>query len=185
MRKIRIAGIGNVLMGDDGIGPFAIKVLEAHYEFQDGVELIDLGTPGLDLPIYLSGADAVILIDAAQFDAEAGTVRTLRRGDVLRKHTGFRTNPHSPALTESLFLTELNGELPSDFALIGVQGGRFEIGTGLSTPVRLVVPHVVDAVLRELNRLDVPWSPLGNLSGRPHIWWESDLGSENRRTFAR
>ncbi len=102
MRKVRIGGIGNVLMGDDGIGPFAIKVLESQYDFQD-VELIDLGTPGLDLPIYLSGADALILIDAAQFEGEPSSVRLFRRSDVLRNPPGVRTDPHSPALQESLF----------------------------------------------------------------------------------
>jgi hydrogenase maturation protease len=46
VKKVLIARIGNVLLGDDGVGPFAIKVLEAEYNFQDNVEIADLGTPG-------------------------------------------------------------------------------------------------------------------------------------------
>ena len=42
MSKVLIAGIGNALPGDDGVGPFAIKVLESQYEFPDNVEVADL-----------------------------------------------------------------------------------------------------------------------------------------------
>ena len=171
MRKVRIAGIGNVLMGDDGIGPFAIKMLESQYDFQDGLELIDVGTPGLDLPLYLSGADALILIDAAQFDSEPGSVRLFRKSDVLRNPLGLRMDPHSPALQESLALVELMGKMPSDFLLIGVQGNRFDLGESLTTSVRQAVPRVIDAVLSELQRLNVSYCRAAN-ARQPVIWWD-------------
>ncbi len=41
MSKVLIAGIGNAMLGDDGVGPFTIKVLESQYEFPDNVELAD------------------------------------------------------------------------------------------------------------------------------------------------
>ena len=50
---IRVLGLGNVLMSDDGFGPYVARVLEAFYEFPDDVEVIDVGTPGLDLTPYL------------------------------------------------------------------------------------------------------------------------------------
>lgn len=37
-RRIGVLGVGNVLVGDDGIGPFVLKILESHYEFPPGVE---------------------------------------------------------------------------------------------------------------------------------------------------
>jgi hydrogenase maturation protease len=45
-RRIGVLGVGNVLMGDDGIGPFVLKILESRYEFPPNVVLHDLGTPG-------------------------------------------------------------------------------------------------------------------------------------------
>jgi len=47
LKPIRVLGVGNVLCTDDGLGPYAIKVLEAQYEFPEGVEVVDVGTPGL------------------------------------------------------------------------------------------------------------------------------------------
>ena len=46
---IRVLGLGNVLMSDDGFGPFVVRVLEATYECPPGVDVVDVGTPGLDL----------------------------------------------------------------------------------------------------------------------------------------
>ena len=61
---ILIAGIGNILLQDDGLGPQAIAQLEAHHQFGDEVELLDLGTPTLDFVDYLRGRDILVLIDA-------------------------------------------------------------------------------------------------------------------------
>ena len=44
MKSILIGGIGNVLLGDDGLGPYVIRLLESQYEFSDEIELADLGT---------------------------------------------------------------------------------------------------------------------------------------------
>jgi hydrogenase maturation protease len=44
---IGVLGVGNVLMGDVGIGPFVVKILESRSEFPSNVELHHLGTPGL------------------------------------------------------------------------------------------------------------------------------------------
>ena len=66
MKPIRVLGVGNVLCTDDGLGPYAIKVLEAQYEFPVGVEVIDVGTPGLDFTPYLAGARAAIVLDTSQ-----------------------------------------------------------------------------------------------------------------------
>src|SRR5579864_4022906 len=49
MKRALIGGIGNVLLGDDGIGPYVVHVLESRYTFGESVAVADLGTPALDL----------------------------------------------------------------------------------------------------------------------------------------
>ena len=172
MSKVLIAGIGNVLLGDDGLGPFAIKVLESEYDFPDNVELADLGTPGLDLPAHLAGADALILVDSAKLGGEAGDIRLFRRQELLRDRPRARIDPHSPALSESIFLLELMGAMPRELLMIGMQGSSFEPGSTLSTRVRLSIPHIIDAVRRELYRLNVWCAPKAKHHA-PGIWWDS------------
>jgi len=172
MSEVLIAGIGNVLLGDDGVGPFSVKVLESQYDFPHNVELADLGTPGLDLPVYLLGADAVILVDSAKFGGEAGDIRMFRKQEILNIPPSTRIDPHSPTLRESFSLLELLGAIPREFLMIGMQGGRFDPGSGLSTPVRLCIPHIIDAVLRELRRLNVWCEPKASVKP-PGTWWDS------------
>ena len=48
MSRIKIAGIGNVLLGDDSAGPYAVRRLESEYDSDADVQVEDLGTPGLE-----------------------------------------------------------------------------------------------------------------------------------------
>ena len=50
--KTAIYGIGNILMGDDGIGPAVVRYLLSSYTLPPDTTLEDLGTPSLDLPAY-------------------------------------------------------------------------------------------------------------------------------------
>ena len=184
MNKVLIAGIGNVLLGDDGVGPFVIKVLESEYDFPGNVELADLGTPGFDFPVHLSGADAVILLDSARFGGEAGDIRLFRKQEILRNPPRARIDPHSPALTESISLLEMTGAMPRELLMIGIHGNRFDVGSTLSTPVRHCIPHIIDAVRRELRRLNVSCAPKTSVTPRA-TWWESFRPKTARKALVR
>jgi len=183
VRRVLIAGIGNVLLGDDGVGPFVIKVLESQYDFAESVELADLGTPGLDLPVYFSAADAVILIDSAKFGGDAGDTRMFRKDEIVCTPPRTRIDPHSPALRESISLVELTGAMPRDLLLIGVEGRGFEPGSPLSPPVRQSIPRVIDSVRRELHRLDTWCEPKAS-AGIPAVWWDPICEQRKERECA-
>jgi len=61
----------SVLLGDDGVGPYVTRLLAALYEFEEGVEVEDLGTPALDLVDRISGLVGVIshLAACRRFDS--------------------------------------------------------------------------------------------------------------------
>jgi hydrogenase maturation protease len=74
-----VLGIGNVLMGDEGIGVAVVRQLETH-TLPAGVECLDGGTGGMVLLGPLENASRVILIDAAADGNPIGTVtRTIPR----------------------------------------------------------------------------------------------------------
>jgi hydrogenase maturation protease len=96
-KKILIGGIGNVLLGDDAVGPFIIGLLESEYRFGENVELADLGTPALDLTHRIVGLDAVILIDCiAPCDHPPSTVLLFDKEDILRVQPAQRLDPILP-----------------------------------------------------------------------------------------
>jgi hydrogenase maturation protease len=170
-RPIRILGVGNVLCTDDGLGPYAIKVLEAQFEFPENVEVIDLGTPGLDFTPYLSNARMVIVLDTVKSEEAAGTLRLLRDGEIVAKPPPSRMSPHEPGLREALMATEFSDCSPEEILLIGVVPESTGQGTKLTDAVRSAVPQVVDAVMVELERLGHPpvrRDPQAELD----LWWE-------------
>ena len=171
VKPVRILGVGNVLCEDDGLGPYAIKVLEAQFEFPEGVEVIDLGTPGLDFTPYLADARMVIVLDTVKGDEPSGTLRLLRDGEIVAKPPPSRMSPHEPGLREALMATEFADSSPEEILLIGVVPESTGHSTKLTEAVRAAVPQVVDSVVMELERLGRPpvrRDPPAELD----LWWE-------------
>jgi hydrogenase maturation protease len=170
-KPIRILGIGNVLCTDDGLGPYAIKVLESLYEFPDGVEVVDLGTPGLDLTPFLADARMVIVIDTVRGSEPPGSLRLLRDREIVATPPPSRMSPHEPGLREALMATEFSDSSPDEILFVGVIPESTDQGTRLTPTLLEAIPTVLDAVVLELERLDLAPTrrePPGNLD----IWWE-------------
>ncbi len=168
--NVAIIGIGNILLGDDGVGPYVVRTLEASYEFDSNVQVLDIGTPALDFIDNLVGMDAVILIDSVENDRPAGTITLYRKEDILRHGISVRMDPHSPALGESLLTADLMGVCPTEVLLVGITGGTYDAGCELSPEVRDAVDLAIDVVRAELRRLDVPFF-LATKQAEPDIWW--------------
>lgn len=169
-KPIRILGVGNVLCTDDGLGPYSIKVLESLYEFPDGVEVIDLGTPGMDLTPYLADARMVIVIDTVRGADAPGTLRLLRDREVVATPPPDRMSPHEPGLREALMATEFSDCSPDEILFVGVIPKSTEQGTSLTPPLMDAVPGVVAAVVAELERLQSP-AVLRDPPGELDVWW--------------
>jgi hydrogenase maturation protease len=71
--KTLVLGLGNVIMGDEGVGVHVVRVLEQH-PLPANVECLDGGTGGFTLLEPLQEASHIILIDAAADGNPPGTV---------------------------------------------------------------------------------------------------------------
>ena len=169
--RVGVYGLGNVLMGDDALGPYVVEVLRATYDLPPEVTLADLGTPGLDLAPYVAGQDALVLVDTVRSNGVPGEVRTYRLPEILRQPPAPRLSPHDPGVKESLILTNALGVAPREVLLVGVIPETTSTGVGLSSLVWQAVPAVVAAVVAELRRLGLPVEVRETLAV-PHIWWE-------------
>jgi hydrogenase maturation protease len=72
-KKTLVLGLGNVLMGDEGIGVHVVRALQQH-SLPEGVECLDGGTGGFTLLEPLQSADHVLMVDAAADGNPEGTV---------------------------------------------------------------------------------------------------------------
>jgi hydrogenase maturation protease len=170
-----IGGIGNVLLGDDGIGPYVLRILEAEYSFGEDVALLDLGTPALDLTHQIAGLRSLILIDSVNSDALPGTIALYRKEEILRVAPAERLDPHSPALSECLMTADMLGASPENVLLVGIAGAQYEPGEPLTAGVREAVPRAIAFVVQELQRLGYLVHKKESPDS-PGIWWGEPRG---------
>jgi len=177
-RRVCVIGLGNVLMGDDGFGPLAIEIFRCEYECGSHVEILDLGTPGLDLAPYLYGMDLVVIVDAVHAEEKPGTLSIYCEADLLAHRAQLRLTAHDPGLQESLAHLRLSGQTPSELIIVGVVPDSCDFGKGISSSVLSACSAAVDNIARLLAKRGINCfrrrAPL-----QPNLWWLSD----NRSTF--
>jgi len=171
-KSVRILGVGNVLMGDDGFGPYVARTLEALYELPEHASVQDVGTPGLDFTPYLDGARAVIVLDTVTGDEPPGTIKTYTRDQLLSTPPPDRMSPHQPGLREAMMAAEFTDSSPDEILVVGVVPASLDTGTGLSPAVRAAVESAIRAVVAVLDRLGVQ-PRLRQTPRDADIWWET------------
>lgn len=144
-----VLGIGNLLMGDEGVGVRAIEFLQQDV-WPDGVCLLDGGTGGFHLLDYLSSDEPLVMIDATMDGKPAGTVTTLRpkyASDFPRALTA-----HDIGLRDLVEAAQLTGALP-DIDLVTVSIDEIKpMHLTLSPAVQASLPAVRQAVIAALAR---------------------------------
>ncbi len=139
-------GLGNPLMGDDGIGCRIADLLAADPRLPAGVDVISGGADLLRCSREIEGRLKVVLIDAVDDESPTGTVSVLD-GTAAVSNEGA----HLLSAPESLALLKmsLNGRCP-EFRFLGVTVGSVAAGHGLSAALAARVPEILARVLEEL-----------------------------------
>ncbi len=146
-----VLGIGNLLIGDEGVGCRTIEELCRRYSMPPEVQCIDGGTAGFELLTYLDGRREVILIDALRDDRAPGTVVKVEDEHVPRAFLA-RTTPHQLGICDVLAAAELTGIQPERLVLFGIEPKDLDIGLTLSPEVQAAMEKVVHAVVDQLRQ---------------------------------
>ena len=153
MARTAIFGIGNILLGDDGVGPAVARYIDAHFTLDDNVIVEDLGTPSLSLPGYMTGYDMVVFVDAVASDQPPGTVLQFTRDEIKAVEPGIRISPHEPSINDALILLDFAGTGPRDVVLIGIVPETLDSGLTLSPRVAAAVPRAAEAVMSVVSQM--------------------------------
>ena len=144
-----VLGIGNTLLGDEGVGVAVIDHLKAQGGLPGDVDLLDGGTGSMVLLEPMREARRMILVDATADGAPPGTCQRL----VPRFSTDFPPSltAHDIGLRDLLDTFYLLGETPEVVLFaISIQFPQ-EINYGLSPEVAAAVPMVSERIRRELS----------------------------------
>ena len=141
-RRVLVAGVGNVLHGDDGFGVELAGRL-AKRDWPDGVHVIETGIGGMTIVQELMrGYEALLLLDAHEAGGAPGTVRLLEPAlpdlSAMDPHAlrDYFADTHFATPLRALSLLERLGRLPSMVAIIGCEPAQCEeLSIGLSEAV--------------------------------------------------
>jgi hydrogenase maturation protease len=149
--KTIVLGVGNQILGDDGVGVHIANELKKRIQNPD-VTVDEAITGGMNLLDLILGYDKAIIIDAVKSDTEEnGEVKRIPLSDFSTMHS---CNPHDVSLIEAIQMAKKMGEIriPKEIIVIGVMVNQIpcEFGEKLSKNIAAAVPKAVELTLNEI-----------------------------------
>ena len=160
-RRVLVAGIGNVLHGDDGYGVAVVQQLAQRPDLPRNVKVVETGIGGISLVQELfDGYDVLLIVDAVDRKGAPGTIFLLETEvqDLAQwpqeQRQEFLANMHMTTPSRALILARALGVLPPTVYMLGCQPTLYdELVIGLSPPVERAVELSIERLVEELRRI--------------------------------
>jgi len=149
--KTIILGVGNMILGDDGVGIHVVNEVKKQIHDPD-VTIDEAITGGMNLLDLIVGYEKAIIIDAVKSDtAKTGSVERIPISSFNTMHS---CNPHDVSLIEAIEMAKKLGEtrIPKKIIVIGIMMKEIpcEFGEKLSKDIAAAVPTAVNMTLNEI-----------------------------------
>ena len=149
-QNILILGLGNILLGDEGVGVRVIEQLLTH-PLPDEIEVIDGGTAGYELINFFEGKEKVIIVDAVKTNDTPGSVYKMDLSLVQEDET-VQLSLHQIGLKNVFKMASLM-DLNPEVTLIGIVPKNYQdYNIGLSDEVEKAIPLAIETVLKEIEQ---------------------------------
>ncbi len=156
--NILILGIGNLLLGDEGVGVRVAQALDRRFILSPRVEILDGGTSGMALMEVMAGRDHLIVADAVRTGSNPGSVTVLRDGEVPALFSR-KISPHQLGLSDVLMALRLTDEFPRRLTLVGIEPASLAPGIGLTPTVTAAIEPALAQILALLAEAGVSADP--------------------------
>jgi hydrogenase maturation protease len=149
--KTIVIGLGNPILGDDGVGWVVAEEVMNHLPPDLDVDMDRLSLGGLSLMERLIGYDRAILIDALVSESEPGSVIVSRLEELPDTSSFHLTSIHDMSLQNAIKLgRQMGAKLPQDLTVIGISAKHiYDFREELSLPMQEAVPKAAQ-VVREM-----------------------------------
>lgn len=148
-RRTLILGVGNPLMGDDGAGIEAARIL-SEADLPENVTVQEAGTPGWGLVEWIKDWDSVVIVDAAQMGLTPGEWQRFDSSDVRLIAGEKSISLHQTDLAGGLALAQALDMLPKEITFYGIEPESTDQGMDLSPAIRSSLPELVKNILQEV-----------------------------------
>lgn len=151
-KKVLILGVGNYLMGDEGVGVHVIYEME-EIDLPDYIDVLDGGTGGFFLMSYFDAYPVVIFLDATMDGKALGSVSVLR--PKFSSDFPSALSVHDVGLKDMIDAIYLQEKRP-DIHLITVSINEISpMNMELSKEVAESVPSVIETILKVAEKYKV------------------------------
>ena len=149
-KEIVVVGVGNILLGDEGVGIRAVELLERS-ELPANVKVLDLGTNFLDITSHIDNAEKLIIIDAISAGNESGRLYRFRYDELEAIKANMRSAHQISILNVLKLLRELYANMREcEVVLIGVEPKTIDMGLELSQEVESALPRIIEKIDAEI-----------------------------------
>jgi len=154
--KIIIIGLGNPILGDDGVGAIVVNMLKEQIDIDDSIEIRIEDVGGLELAEIILGYDAAIIVDAAI--TQKHPVGTVFVKDIDEyPYTAHTANPHDINLIMgvSLFRRFFPEKVPNKIIVVGIEinANNLKFSNVLSPEIKNAAEKAVGTILKLLNSI--------------------------------
>jgi hydrogenase maturation protease len=146
--KVVVLGVGNLLLGDEGVGVHLIQKLR-EMEIGERVELVDGGTSLLDFIPQRENVSKLIIVDAVKLGGKPGKTYKIYVDDSLLKAERGMTSLHQLGVVETLAIAQKMGKLPPTI-IIGIEPKDMGYGLELSPEIEREMGKMVNLILEEV-----------------------------------
>ena len=152
--KTLVVGLGNPILGDDGVGWKVAEEIEQRLPHDHSIAVDRLSLGGISLMEHLIGYDRTILIDAFASDDGLGSIHVMKLNDLPNYSAFHISSAHDTSLQNAIEMgRSLGAYLPEDITVIGIATHRiYDFSEELSPPVAEAIPQTVKIVLDMLNQ---------------------------------
>ena len=141
---ILVLGIGNYLMGDEGIGVQFIKNLDTT-KFPENISFLDGGTGGFSLVPYIESHKHVIIVDATMDGKEEGTITLLK--PKFSDDFPVSLSGHNFGLKDMMDILTFVDKMPNIYLFTVTISKMEPMFLELSSKVAASIPKVTEMVL--------------------------------------
>lgn len=138
--RILILGLGNLLMGDEGLGVHFARQMELE-TLPDNVDVLDGGTGGFHLMSYLEDYPVIIAVDATLDERPPGTIRLIRPR--FSKDFPRALSTHDIGLKDLLEGLQILGKFPEIHLFVVSIATVQPLYIGLSEPIATTMPELI------------------------------------------
>lgn len=148
--EVLVVGCGNLLRGDDGVGPILVRHLWER-GVPDGARLVDGGTAGMDVAFQMRGAERVVIIDASATGVAPGTLYRVPGAELENVPPLQGLHTHSFRWDHAIAFARwaLADACPTDITVFLIEAGTVEMGAELTEPVVAGMEQVIALIERD------------------------------------